>query len=84
VSSEPKGYAAVITIDWAAPNVMWTIFEEEDGKPDPLHMAQGFRRSVIDDWPTHEHHIIANERARDLQADRILGPLLAEEPYRAL
>lgn len=68
-----KGYAALITIDFEAQDVMWSIFEEEEGRPDPLLSAQALGRSVAGDWPTHEQHVIGNERARNLQARRILG-----------
>lgn len=70
-----KAYAALITIDFENQDVMWTIFEEEAGQPDPLLSAQALGRSVAADWPTHEQHVIGNAQAGELQADRLLGVL---------
>lgn len=75
--SAEKGYAALITIDFVNQSVMWSIFEEEDGKRDPLLSAQALGRSIVADWPDHEQHVIGNERARQLQAERLL-PFLRE------
>lgn len=73
------GYAAVITVNWEERDVMWTIFDEADNdEDDPLLRAQRFRAAVGDDFPNHEHHLIANERASDLQVERLLGALSRE------
>ena len=73
--NEDKAYAALITIDLANENVMWSIFEESDSCPDPLLSAQRLGRSVAPDWPNHEQKVIGNERAGQLQARRLLGGL---------
>lgn len=73
VTTGTKAYAALITIDWENRDVMWTVFEEEEGHPDPLLQAQALGRSVAADWPSHEQKVIGNERAGELQAVRLLG-----------
>jgi hypothetical protein len=78
-NGDARGYAALITIYWANRDVMWTIFEEEAGRPDPLLCAQALGRSVAADWPNHEQKVIGNERAGELQARRLLGSLYADD-----
>jgi hypothetical protein len=73
-----KGYAALITINWTTQDVMWTIFEESADCPDPLLSAKALGQSVAGDWPSYDQKIIGNERAGELQARRILGPLYEE------
>ena len=74
------GYAALVLIDFEHADVKWTIFEEEPGRPDPLAQAKALAKSVEQDWPNHEAHFVANERARDMQAERLLGGLLEPGP----
>lgn len=61
MTTEPRGFAALITIDFEGQDVMWTIFEEEAGRPDPLLQARALGQSVAGDWPHHEQHVIGNE-----------------------
>lgn len=70
--SSERGYAALITINWATSDVMWTIFDETHF-PDPLLSAQRLAASVEPDWPGYEQKIIGNQRAGSIQAARILG-----------
>lgn len=64
-----EGKAAVISINFDTGEVMHTIFRESDGIVDPVRTCENFRASVGDDFPHLEHHIIANERAREIAGD---------------
>ena len=67
-SDEPV--AALITINYESGEVMHTIYRGRDGYDDPVKACEAMRRSVEDDWPDHDQHIIGNQAAWDATGKR--------------
>ena len=62
--------AALITINFDSGEVLHTIYRESDGYEDPIASCERMRAATGNDFPDHEHHIIGNERAREITGDR--------------
>ena len=63
-SAEPV--AALITINFETEEVLHTVFRGGD----PIGKAEALHRSVEDDWPDHDQHIIGNKAALEVAGKR--------------
>jgi len=63
---QPK--AAVVSIDWESGDCLFTLITGAD----PIESARSLRESIKDDFPGYDHHIVANESARQRHAQAIL------------
>lgn len=62
--------AALITINYETGEVMHTIYRGRDGYVDPVKNCEAMKRSVEDDWPDHDQHVIGNRAAWDATGKR--------------
>jgi hypothetical protein len=80
-----RGRAALVSIDLTHPEgkgALWTVYEEEpDDAPhaSPIAKAWALWESVKADWPTMHASVIANDRARNLQAAYRTSALLGTD-----